>query len=170
MSNSFKQRRGLIKISAEIHEDGVYYQQKDIFKFFETKYPFEHIGDELVSYFNVSRLYMLIVLFATILFILTLASYLSGGDASFESVLWIGLWATIAAFGTWMRSVKYIGFFTSGGDLFFMDLKGKKSPRAFINNLETQKRIYFEKHYSARYQASEIAPDESQQDQQHDIH
>ena len=137
----FKQRRLALRIESEILPNGVRIKEKDLFNEYETIVPFEHISDQIITSFNISKLYLLICAGFLTLFIFNMYDFYFPSEdsarvaATGRDVLVSFVWLSVAAVGTWMRSVKYIGIACVGASLFFLDDKGKQNPSEYVQKI-----------------------------------
>ena len=119
----FKQRRLALRIESEILHNGVRIKEKDVFNEYETVVPFEHISDQIITTFNISKLYLLICVGFLTLFLFNVYDFYFQADSSTRApatgrdVIASFVWLSVAALGTWMRSVKYIGIACAGTNI-----------------------------------------------------
>lgn len=158
---TLKQSRGIMRIDAEILEDGVRYAERDFLRSFRTTVPFEHISDELTHAFHVSRLYLVITIFFVAAFVLRLYHFVTSEGVSWGSLLWALFLALLAAGGTWMRSARYVGYSAAGADLLFFDKKGPQDPHEFLQAIQDAKSRYFHERYREAHSADSAASPEA---------
>ncbi|MFC3153491.1 hypothetical protein ACFOEK_20800 [Litoribrevibacter euphylliae] len=146
----FQQKRIALSIESEILPNGVRIKEKDLFNTYETVIPYEHISDQVIKSFNLSKLYLIICVFFGALFLINIYDfyfYSEGAGrppATSRDILFSLVWFLLASFGTWMRSVKYIGIACAGGNLFFLDVKGKQDPEKYLNQILHSRDFYFQ--------------------------
>lgn len=146
----FKQRRLALSIESEILPNGVRIKEKDLFSNRESVVPFEHISDQIVRSFVVSKLFIAITLGMFVLFGFNIYDYYfpvvdsPRGPVTGRDVVSSFMWLAIAAIGTWMRSARYIGIVCTGVSLFFFDSKGKDNPADFMERILRARNGYFE--------------------------
>lgn len=146
----FKQRRLALSIESEILPNGVRIREKDLFSSREAIIPYEHISDQVVKSFVVSKLFLAITLGMLLFFGFNFYDYyFSAGDSprgpvTGRHVVMSFAWFAIAATGTWMRSARYVGIVCMGVGLFFFDRKGKDDPAGFIERIFAARNGYFE--------------------------
>jgi hypothetical protein len=142
-----KQRRLLLKIKSKILDNGVQIKRKDLFNKNETIVPFDSISDQIVTSFVISKLYLFICIFFCAIFLFNSYDYFIGtttkNPAHVKDVIFSFMWFSMAAIGTWMRSVRYIGIVCAGTSLFFMDKKGSQNPRNYIDSILEARKHYF---------------------------
>lgn len=147
---SFKQRRLALRIESEILPFGVRYREQDLFGDHDTVVPFEHISDQLVSAFRVSKLYLAITLGLLLLLVFNVYDYLfqtpdsARVPATGRDVALSFAWFAIAATGTWMRSVRYYGIVCTGTSLVFFDGRGRDDPRDYVRGILAARNAYLE--------------------------
>jgi hypothetical protein len=108
----------------------------------ETKIPFEHIADERVRTFHVSRLYLFISLFFALAFGYRLVRFMSTDDVTVLSLLWSGILFVVPTLGTWMQSPTYVGYLSSRGGLLSFDKRGTQDPNPYLEAIQQAKAAY----------------------------
>jgi hypothetical protein len=136
------QSRGILRIDSEIVADGVMYSERGLLTSHETKIPFEHIADERVRTFHVSRLYLFISLFFALAFGYRLVRFMSTDDVTVLSLLWSGILFVVPTLGTWMQSPTYVGYLSSRGGLLFFDKRGTQDPNPYLEAIQQAKAAY----------------------------
>lgn len=136
------QSRGILRIDSEILPDGVFYRERGLLSSNETKIPFEHIADDLVRTFHVSRLYLFISLFFALAFGYRLIRFVTTDTVSLPSLVWSAILFAMPTLGTWMQSPHYVGYLTSRGGLFFFDKKGAQDPNPYLEEIQRAKERY----------------------------
>lgn len=148
---SISQLRAFVRITAEIEDDGVVLSERGPLFSYQTKVPFTEIPDHAIEYRNVSRVWLFATLIAGFLFVHTLTRYLQTTDpVSIESVVFMGLFLLAAGYNLWGRSVRSIGYACAGGNLFFFDLAGDRSPRPFLQQIQRAKDAHLAALYTQR--------------------
>ena len=146
-----RQKRGFIRVESEILPIGVRMKQKDLFNEYGTVVPFQHISDQIVREFNVSKLYLFICVVMLALFLFNGYDYLypeavaDRQPATLKDMVVSFIWLIAASFGTWVRSISHIGVGCIGGNIMLLDLKGKNNPSEYINEIMRARDEYFEK-------------------------
>ena len=136
MNERIVQRRGFVRIEAELLPTGVRYSERDFLRTHETIVPYEEIPEQVLRFWNPSRLYLLICAFFAALVVLEMYQFWSAGGGSGRSLAFTSLGLATASFGTWMRSPKYIGFHTRGNGVLFFDRRSNGSPEEFMKTLQ----------------------------------
>ena len=150
----FKQRRLALRIESEILSNGVRIKEKDLFNEYETIVPFEHISDQIITSFSISKLYILICVGLFTLFLFNLYDFhfqtevSERAPATSRDVIFSLFWAVLAVVGTWMRSVRYIGIACIGTNLFFFNDKGKQNPNKYMQNIINARDSYLQQRMS----------------------
>jgi hypothetical protein len=160
---SISQLRAFVRITAKIEDDGVVLRERGPLTSYQTKVPFTEIPDHAIEYRNVSRGWLLATLIAGVLFVHALTRYLQAADpASVEPVVWMGLFLLTAGFNLWGRSARCIGYACGGGNLFFFDLAGDRSPRLFLQQIQRAKDAYLAALYTrqVRLRGEQLMRDE----------
>ena len=146
----FKQRRLALRIESEILPNGVRIKEKDVFNEYETVVPFEHISNQIITTFNISKLYLVICVVFLTLFLFNVYDFYfqtnssARGPATGRDVIASLVWLSVATLGTWMRSVKYIGIACAGSNIFFLDKKGKQNPSEYLQNILNTRNNYLQ--------------------------
>jgi hypothetical protein len=139
MGTQIRQRRGALRIEAEIRQRSVWYRERDVFRSHETTVPLLEVADEPTRRFDVSRLYLLITTFFVFLFLFRLYRFVTSDEVSLGAVAIAAGWLGLAGFGTWMRSAHYVGLRSSAGDLMFFKSARGDDPTAFLHEIQVAK-------------------------------
>lgn len=166
MSEKIFQRRALMTIEAELLQTGVRYSERGVFRTHDSIIPYEEIPEHALRFWNPSRLYILICVFFVLLILFQVHGYFVAGDTSGGEIALSALWLSMAGFGTWMRSPKYVGFYTRGNGVLFFDRAGENSPEPFMRRLQEVREAYLHN----RYGVSTIEVSDSSKVVQHNVH
>lgn len=153
-----KQSRGFLRLEAKILNDGVLYRRRMVTDSLEIKVPFENISQNITRLFHVSRLYIVISIFFSVLFALRTHSFLTTNKVALGSLAWSLLLAVVAVGGTWMQSPRYIGYIAEPANLLFFDKKGSQDPTSFLEVLHNRRHQYLQAKYSQEHSSQEAAP------------
>ncbi|WP_323294323.1 hypothetical protein [Crocosphaera sp. XPORK-15E] len=113
----------------------------------ESIVPYEDIPEQIIRVWNPSRLYLMICLFFVFLLFFQLYGFFFRDNVTWQTLVRSGVWFSMASFGTWMQSPKYIGYYAHGNGVLFFDTQGKDNPREFLQRLQEIRAVYLRKRY-----------------------
>lgn len=148
MGGHIRQRRGFLKLDAELLAEGVFYRERGVFRSHESTIPFEEIDDSLTRAFYVNRLYLGICVFFAFLFAFRLYGFIAKDTVSTESLLLSASWCALAILGTWMNSARYVGYASRKGGIYFFDTRGRQNPAPFLQEMQQAKQQYLRARYA----------------------
>lgn len=148
-----RQRRGFLTIEAELLSNGVRYIERGPFRSHESIVPYEEIPEQVIRFWHIPRLYLMICLFFAALLFFQLYGFFFRDNVTWQTLVKSGVWLSVASFGTWMRSPKYIGYYAHGNGVLFFETQGKDNPKEFMDELQSVRALYLRKHYGVSYDA-----------------
>lgn len=155
MNETIVQRRGFLRIEAELLPNGVRYSERGFLRRHDSFVPYEEIPDQVLRFWNPSRVFLAICAFFIALLLYQVYDFHFHGSVSMRSLGLTSFWLALACFGTWMRSPRYVGYYARGSGVLFFDRKGSTNPEEFMKRLQEARITYLRKRYG---QAQEIAP------------
>lgn len=155
MNETIVQRRGFLRIEAELLPNGVRYSERGFLRRHDSFVPYEEIPGQVLRFWNPSRVFLAICAFFVALLVYQVYDSYFDGSVSVRSLGLTSFWLALACFGTWMRSPRYVGFYARGNGVLFFDRKGSTSPEEFMKRLQETRNTYLRRRYG---QAPAIAP------------
>ena len=153
MNETIVQRRGLLRIEAELLPNGVRYSERGFLRSHDSFVPYEEIPDQALRFWNPSRVFLAICAFFIALLIYQAYDFYFDGSGSLRSLGLTCVWLALACFGAWMRSPRYVGFYARGNGVLFFERKGSTNPEEFMKKLQETRIAYLR----TRYGQQEIA-------------